>query len=134
MSVTSCRSFKNLYPHLVSLPQWYWKLVWNWSLHYQGSFRNCVEQSSPLFHTGHVEFEQHFVFNILVLFGIVCFNKIPYPPLSDRDQLYDFGRLWRLVIFPISRELQCQSWDMPSHLEHPNITKKEALCFYLFYG
>lgn len=39
----------------------------------------------------------------------------------------------RLVIFLISRELQCQSWEMPSHLEHSNITKEEAMYFYMFY-
>lgn len=39
-----------------------------------------------------------------------------------------------LVIFVISRELKCQSWDMPSHLEYPNIAKEEALYFYICYG
>lgn len=40
----------------------------------------------------------------------------------------------RLVIFLISRELQCQSQEMPSHLEHPNSTKEGALSFHICYG
>lgn len=93
-----------------------------------------VEQSSPLFHTGHVKLKQHSVFSILVLFGVVCFNNIPYHLLSDREQCTILADCRRLAIFPISRELQCHSWHMPSHLEHSNMTKEEALYFYLFYA
>jgi hypothetical protein len=39
----------------------------------------------------------------------------------------------KLVIFLISRELQCQSREMTSHFEHPNIAKEEALLLFILW-
>ena len=94
--------------------------VWNRALH----FSTLVTQSlnSILFLTFWFFLELFVSTKYLIL---PCQTEINCTTLADCKGL---------SLFPISRELQCQSWDMPSHLEHPNITKKEALCFYLFYG
>lgn len=101
-------------------------VAWRWSLQILGL---------PLVHTGHVEYQITFCFLIPCgfweLFVTTAYPILPSLTESNYTILADCRSL---VIFLISRELKCQSWEMPSHLEYPNIAKEEALYFYICYG
>lgn len=84
------------------LSQWCWKYIWGWSLRHPVSLSNSEEKSFPINpHWTCRVWNNILFFNTLCFVGVVCYTSISCLTLSDREQLYNFGRLKKTCHFSI---------------------------------